>query len=89
MTERRKYQRLRVLKGAKLVLGTSSVLDCTVRDLSSTGARIEIQNATGLPGAVDITFDGGHTFRSCLLKWRKLNQIGVEFFDAGAPPLAA
>ena len=89
MTERRKYQRLKVLKGVKLVLGTSSVLDCTVRDLSSTGARIEVQNAIGLPEAVDVTFDGGHTFRPCLLKWQKLDQIGVEFFSADTPPLAA
>jgi len=84
MAERRKYSRLRVLKGAKIVIGTSSVLDCVVRDLSSTGARIEIPNAIGLPEALDVTFDGGHTFRPCRLKWRTLNETGVEFFEARA-----
>ena len=83
MSERRKYPRMRVLKGAKVVIGTSSVLDCVVRDLSSTGARIEIQNAIGLPEALDVTFDGGHTFRPCRLKWRTLNETGVEFFEVG------
>lgn len=82
MAERRKFPRLRVLKGAKIVIGTSSVLDCVVRDLSSTGARIEISNAIGLPEALDVTFDGGHTFRPCRLKWRTLNETGVEFFEA-------
>jgi hypothetical protein len=82
MAERRKYPRIRVLKGAKIVIGTSSVLDCVVRDLSSTGARIEIPNAIGLPEALDVTFDGGHTFRPCRLKWRTLNETGVEFFEA-------
>jgi hypothetical protein len=81
MPERRRYSRLRVLKAAKIVIGTSSVLDCVVRDLSSTGARIEIQNAASLPEAVDVTFDGGHTFRPCRLKWRSLNETGVEFFE--------
>ena len=81
MPERRRYARMRVLKNAKIVIGTSSVLDCVVRDLSSTGARIEIQNAIGLPEAVDVTFDGGHTFRPCRLKWRTLNETGVEFFE--------
>ena len=81
MPERRRYTRLRVLKAAKIVIGTSSVLDCVVRDLSSTGARIEIQNAVSLPEAVDVTFDGGHTFRPCRLKWRTLNETGVEFFE--------
>lgn len=84
MAERRKYPRIRVLKGAKIVIGTSSVLDCVVRDLSSTGARIEIPNAIGLPEALDVTFDGGHTFRPCRLKWRTLNETGVEFFEARA-----
>jgi len=83
MPERRRYARMRVLKTAKIVIGTSSVLDCVVRDLSSTGARIEIPNAIGLPEAVDVTFDGGHTFRPCLLKWRTLNATGVEFFELG------
>ena len=81
MPERRRYTRMRVLKAAKIVIGTSSVLDCVVRDLSSTGARIEIQNAARLPEAVDVTFDGGHTFRPCRLKWRTLNETGVEFFE--------
>jgi len=81
MPERRRYPRMRVVKDAKIVIGTSSVLDCVVRDLSSTGARIEIQNAIGLPEAVDVTFDGGHTFRPCRLKWRTLNETGVEFFE--------
>ena len=65
MSERRRYSRIRVQKAAKIVIGTYSVLDCVVRDLSSTGARIEIPDAAGLPEAVDVTFDGGHTFRPC------------------------
>ena len=89
MQDRRRYPRVRVLKDAKIVIGTSSVVDCTVRDLNSTGARIEVQDAIDLPEALDITFDGGLIFQSCFLKWRKLNQIGVEFFDVDTPLLAA
>lgn len=74
---------MHVQKSAKIVIGTSAVLDCLVRDLSTGGARIEIQNATDLPEAVDVTFDGGHTFRPCRLKWRNLKETGVEFFQAG------
>jgi hypothetical protein len=81
ISERRQNPRMRVMKVAKIVIGTSSVLDCIVRDLSSTGARIQIQNATRLPKAVDITFDGGHTFRPCQLKWRSAEETGVEFFN--------
>ena len=44
MQERRKLARTRVLKGAKILLGKSSVIDCVVRDFdqqrsSSTGPK--------------------------------------------------
>ena len=82
MSERRRYPLIRVQKAAKIVVGTFSVLDCVVRDLSGTGARIEINNAADLPEAVDVTFDGGHTFRPCRLRWRSSTETGVEFFEA-------
>jgi PilZ domain-containing protein len=82
MSERRRYPRIRVQKDAKILIGTFSVLDCVVRDLSGTGARIEMCDAANLPEAVDVTFDGGHTFRPCRVRWRSPNETGVEFFEA-------
>jgi hypothetical protein len=82
MSERRRYPRIRVQKAAKVLVGSISVLDCMVRDLSGSGARLEIQDAADLPEAVDVTFDGGHTFRPCRLRWRSPTETGVEFFEA-------
>lgn len=65
MAESRKYPRMRVLKGAKIILGTSSVFDCVVRDLTNVGARVKIQNVVDLPKEVAISFDGGRTCRRC------------------------
>jgi PilZ domain len=79
MLERRKLTRSRVFKSAKIILGTASVIDCVVRNITDRGARIEIPNAVTLPEAVDITLDGGHTFRPCRLMWRTLNETGVQF----------
>jgi PilZ domain len=79
MHERRKSARSRVLKGAKLVIGTSSVIDCVVRNLTNIGARIEIPNTIDLPESLDITFDGGRSFRPCRLAWRTLDETGLEF----------
>jgi hypothetical protein len=39
MQERRKSSRSRVLKAAKIVLGTSSVIDCVVRNVTNAVAR--------------------------------------------------
>ena len=49
MQERRKLTRTRVLKGAKMLLGKSSVIDCVARDLTSSGAGLQVSNTNGLP----------------------------------------
>lgn len=87
--ENRKSKRLRVLKGAKIVLGASSLLDCVVLDLTNSGARIKIPNTVNLPDKLALTFDGGHTCRQCWVAWRKLNVAGVEFLDATSQQSAA
>ena len=48
-SERRKAGRSRVFKGAKLVLGASSLIDCVVRNVTNAGARIQIANTVDLP----------------------------------------
>ena len=79
MQERRKITRTRVLKGAKLLLGKSSVRDCVVRDLTNAGAGVEVPSTIDLPEALDLTFNGGRSLRPCRLVWRKINKTGVEF----------
>ena len=79
MQERRKLTRTRVLKGAKMLLGKSSVIDCVARDLTNGGAGLEVPNTIGLPETVDLTLDAGHSIRRSRLVWRKLNKAGVEF----------
>jgi len=82
MQERRKSARSRVIKSAKLVVGTSSVVDCVVRNLTNTGARLEVTNTLSLPENLVLTFDGGRSMRSCRLVWRTVNETGVEFLSA-------
>jgi hypothetical protein len=86
MAERRKYSRTRVLKGAKIVLGATSVLDCVVRDLTNGGARIKIPNAVDIPEDVAITLDGGRTCRPCHVAWRGLHETGLDFIDPTHQP---
>jgi hypothetical protein len=79
MQERRKVVRTRVLKGAKLLLGEYSVIDCTLRNVTNVGAAVEMPNTLDLSETFDMTFDGGHSFRRCRCVWRKLTRMGVEF----------
>jgi hypothetical protein len=81
MLERRKSPRFRVLKGATIIVGTAMAIDCVVRNLTNIGARVQLSGAVNLPEIVDITFDGGRTFRPCRLVWRNSNEMGVEFIQ--------
>ena len=76
--ERRSSARSRVLKGAKIVIGTS-VIDCVVRNVTNTGARIHIPDSVELPEAFDLTFDGGYSYRCCRIKRRSITETGVQF----------
>ena len=79
MQERRKLTRTRVLKGAKMLFGKLSVIDCVVRNLTNSGAGLEVPNTSGLPETFDLTLDAGHSTRPSRFVWRKLNKAGVKF----------
>jgi hypothetical protein len=81
MAERRKHPRARVRKGAKLVLGSESVIDCVVRNLTNIGARVVVPNTTTLPERFHLTFDGGRTSYPCKVVWRRPNEMGLEFLE--------
>jgi hypothetical protein len=75
--ERRNSTRSRVLKGAKIILGTASVIDCVVRNVTNSGA-CTIANTVELPEDVGLTFDGGYSIRPCKVVWRTVTETGVK-----------
>jgi len=77
--ERRNSARSRILKGAKIILGTSSVIDCVVRNVTNSGARVQIANTVELPDDLGLTFDGGRSIRQCRVVWRTVTETGVKF----------
>ncbi len=79
-TERRRWRRMRVLKHGKALLNDhSTVLDCTIRDLSQGGARLQIVNATVLPSSFRLSFVTDGTVREVRVVWRRAGEAGVEF----------
>ena len=79
MQERRRSGRSRVLKGAKIVFGKTSLMDCIVRNVTNSGARLQIANTVELPEDLGLTLDGGYSIRSCRIVWRTVTETGVEF----------
>lgn len=76
---KRGAMRTRTLIGAKILFnGGHSVLDCVARNLSSTGARLQIENALSAPATFKLVLSDGRRF-CCDVVWRKNGAIGVRF----------
>ena len=78
--DKRSISRPRVLKGGVISfrqLGTT--IDCTVRNLSNTGACLMVTSPVGIPDEFDLVLDRDKTKRRCSVVWRRVDRIGVEF----------
>jgi hypothetical protein len=76
MDEHRIATRHRVLKAGTIEFGGGAI-DCTVRNLSATGAALDVTSPVGIPAQFILVTDGTHL--SCHVLWRKEKRIGVAF----------
>ena len=79
MDDQRDMTLRRVLKPAKIAFGRAGIIDCTVRNISESGACLQVASPLGIPETFNLLLDAGQTTRSCHILWRKEHQIGVEF----------
>ena len=81
VSERRTRERQRVLKGGKIVFNNgASVLDCTVRNVSGTGACLVVVNALAVPAEFDLRLEADQ--QPCEVIWRQSNRVGIRFRHA-------
>jgi hypothetical protein len=75
--------RLRSLKGAHLVLPNRiGTFECTVRNLSATGACAELPSTLSIPSRVTLRMDDGSPERLCDVVWRTEKRLGLHFVSA-------
>ena len=79
MNERRTGQRHRVLKQGTLAFSSGGGTDCMVRNLSESGARIEIASPVGLPASFTLVIPADRFLRHCHAVWSADRRIGVAF----------
>jgi hypothetical protein len=78
-TDNRQAQRRTTLKGGHIVFNAGrSSIDCTVRNLSGTGAKLLVASVVGIPDTFDLVLQG-NSKQPCRVKWRTLKELGVEF----------
>ena len=80
MEERRRHQRHKTLQSAKIACN-GSVVDCTIRDLSTHGACLEVANVAALPSSFELLFGENGLGRSCTVMWRSPTRLGVSFCE--------
>ena len=76
--DKRRGRRRRVLLGARITYRGRTSTDCTVRDLSDTGACLLVASPVGIPDTFDLVF-ADSAVKRCKLEWRKADKIGVSF----------
>lgn len=75
---RRRALRSRTYKSGTISLGDGSV-DCLVRNLSATGACLEIKGPAAVPDDFKLVIKPENLFRTCKVVWRERHQVGVLF----------
>ncbi len=79
MNESRLFPRRRTLRAAKLLLSSSTLIDCQVRDISDTGARLEFPGPTQFPREFRLQLTNDRTEAPAELAWQLGLQAGVRF----------
>ena len=83
--DRRSSKRRRtVLKGRVVFNNRSSVLDCTVRDLSNTGAQLTLPDVSALPPDFELEIPGKNLQVQARLMWSRGKNHGVRFDQTSA-----
>jgi len=67
-----------VLKSASIEFH-GGVIDCVIRNISETGAALEVASPLGIPESFNLVIAGDHSRRRCQVAWRRDTRIGVAF----------
>jgi len=80
MDDRRSEPRLRVFKAATIEFDGAGI-DCTVRNLSASGAALEVASPVGIPHEIILNVLTSELRRHGRVVWRKERRIGVTFVE--------
>ena len=76
-SDRRGSLRRKILKRGLTFWPNGDSSECTVYNLSDTGAQLELRGVA--PNLFDLAVEGDNWRRKCCVVWRRANRIGVKF----------
>jgi hypothetical protein len=78
VNDKRIASRKRVLKSAFIIISDKAPkIECTLRNVSETGAALQVSTTIGIPTHFEVIVDG--TRRRCRSQWRTDTKIGIIF----------
>ena len=78
MDDRRLEPRLRVFKAGMIEFGGAGI-DCTMRNISASGASLEVASPVGIPHEISLSVPTRQLRRHGYIVWRKERKVGVVF----------
>jgi len=78
MDEQRAAPRTRILIAGTIAFAGRAV-NCMVRNLSLSGAALDVARPAGIPEHFTLVFPADRLRMLCRVVWRKENRIGVAF----------
>jgi hypothetical protein len=78
VSENRKNVRLRTLK-AGVIAFDQGTISCIVRNVSVSGACLEVASPMGIPNSFTLLMESDHIKRQCHVAWMKDKRIGIHF----------
>ena len=80
---RTRASRSRTLLAARIVYHEgSATLDCVIRNMSETGAKLGCDAGVTIPAVFDLHIIQKNVTRRASLKWQSGTELGVAFLDA-------
>lgn len=74
--------RRRAFIAAKIVYqGGAVAVDCVIRNISATGAKLDVSESVVLPSHFDIIIPQKNVSHRAVLRWRRGGETGVAFLD--------
>jgi hypothetical protein len=77
--DRRIHARHRVFKGGRLAFNSGGSVECTVRNISPSGARVDVTSPIALPEQFTLLIHADQFKRRCHPVWTHETHIGVAF----------
>ena len=83
MNERRQdIRRKTFLRGRILFNAGRSAVDCLIRDISATGARLIFSDAVSVPDLVELYIPQKEQTLMARVEWRHGDEVGIAFVNA-------